>query len=151
MVAEFIDLNLEIADVVDTRSERLKSEILKDKVFNTAVIKLLPKVWVRKEFAESLEGMYRPQYTDVVDYVRKTDPSRLKELKKAQQDRSEQVSTLLRKRTKQLRRQSTISFETQETMDAPPELDAFANELFESPENFYGVEEAFAPRKAAPR
>ena len=45
---------------------------LKEKIFNPAIIKVLPKVWVRKEQEESLRQFYCPEFQNLIEYVNRT-------------------------------------------------------------------------------
>ncbi|KAJ3275369.1 hypothetical protein HDV01_000661 [Terramyces sp. JEL0728] len=128
--ADFVSKKLDVDAIPFEVDERLNSEVLKNKVFNPAVIKLLPKVWVKKDATSALPDIYKPDYKDVIDFVRQTDPGRLKEAQTQAKEREEQLSTLLRHRSKHITHlQSAASgshLELQPDFDEkPPEFEGY--------------------------
>ncbi|KAJ3319966.1 hypothetical protein HDV06_005784 [Boothiomyces sp. JEL0866] len=128
--ADYVSKKLDVDEVPYVVDERLNSEVLKNKVFNPAVIKLLPKVWVKKDAQSVLPEIYKPEYKDVIDFVRQTDPGRLKEAQVQAKEREEQLSTLLRHRSKHITHlpggTSGSNLELQADFDEkPPEFDGY--------------------------
>ncbi|KAI8892568.1 hypothetical protein BC833DRAFT_611308 [Globomyces pollinis-pini] len=93
---EFVDKDHNIMNESLHVDERLNSVVLKDRVFNPAVVKLLPKIWVTDRMKPFLTNIYVPEYKDVLDYVSKTDPSRLNQAKDQEKGRQQQFNSLLR-------------------------------------------------------
>jgi hypothetical protein len=100
------DLNVNVPNY--KREERFETDVLKNRVFNPAVIKLLPKVWVRKDVASELALYYQPKYKDVIDYVKQTNPSRLGETADQELQRQQQRNSLSRHKSIHLRPLSGI-------------------------------------------
>ncbi|KAJ3304034.1 hypothetical protein HDV03_003148 [Kappamyces sp. JEL0829] len=81
---------------------RFQSDVMKDRLFNPAIVKLLPKVWVRKAQVPLADGLYRPDYRDVVDFVEKTNPAQASSVAKQEHERDAVRDTLERKRRSNL-------------------------------------------------
>ncbi|KAH9265485.1 hypothetical protein BASA83_011080 [Batrachochytrium salamandrivorans] len=65
--------NSSLASSTDGKLENESEEdALANRVFNPAIVKPLTKVWVNKLAKDLLSTYYRPEYVDLVDYVRKT-------------------------------------------------------------------------------
>lgn len=79
-------------------SERFESAVLKHRLFNPALIELLPKVWVRPQQKDAASALYRPEFQDVVDYVAKLNPAQYQEVQKQEIEREVQRETLRRRR-----------------------------------------------------
>jgi hypothetical protein len=117
------DLNVNIPNY--KREERFETDVLKNRVFNPAVIKLLPKVWVTKDVASDLSLYYQPKYKDVIDYVKQTNPSRLGETTDQEMQRQQQRNSLSRHKSIHLRPLSGILAAEEQPLspEEPPELE----------------------------
>lgn len=87
--SEFVSDELTLEESAYFRDSRFESEVLKDRVFNPCIVKLLPKVWVKKEMKVAASSIYHPQYQDVIDYVDKTEtnPMKLLEIRDLEKER----------------------------------------------------------------
>jgi hypothetical protein len=86
-------------EIATKHHPRYDADLLKNKVYNPAVFKLLPKVWLKPEMKNALSQIYTPQYTDVLDFVAKKNPAKIEELQKAENIRQIHRNESLRNRT----------------------------------------------------
>jgi hypothetical protein len=128
--SSFLSKDLQVSIPDHQREARFETDVLKNRVYNPAVIKLLPKVWVRNDLIPFLSQYYQPKYKDVIDFVRKTNPARLGETKDMENVRRQQRHSLSRSHSKRLRPLSatvaSLGLAEQqplspELMDGPPE------------------------------
>jgi hypothetical protein len=67
----------ELVDTIHSISERpQRQEILNDRIFNPAAVKELPKMWVNPDQEKAAAILYAPEYTGLLDYIQKQDPSK---------------------------------------------------------------------------
>lgn len=103
------------------RDERFNNAVLSDRVYNPAVVKLLPKVWIKKEMSPYLDVYYKPEFTDVLDFVAKTDPARLEETQEKERTRNATRRITLTQRPKSTLEPVTVE-DPLSAYNEPPEL-----------------------------
>jgi hypothetical protein len=107
------------------------SLVLKNKAYNPAVFKLLPKVWVRNNMKELLAQLYTPEYKDIVDYVAQKYPERLNATIQQEANRQIQRDSAVdpesvrrrRKMSKMFHEEKDIELSTLEIDEIPPEME----------------------------
>lgn len=98
---------------------------LKGKIFNPAVVKILPKVWVKKNQEEELPNVYKPEFENLIDFVSKTKaPEAMASVQRQENQRHAHVQNFLRKITHRGRRtEAAVSNDTEVDL-LPPEFDS---------------------------
>jgi hypothetical protein len=119
-----------------------KHDTVSERVFNPAVSKPLRKVWVRNDLLFLLDSLYKPEFQNTIDYVRKSDPERLSVIQKQQQMRSGRLMTMLKKDILRHRHKAladiVFSHPSAANEQLPPELPIMDPELFSPAESFNG-------------
>jgi hypothetical protein len=72
--ADYVSSRVDVNGANYQSEARLQDEIFKNRLFNPAIVKLLPKVWVRKEMKAAASILYRPEFDDVIDFAKRTNP-----------------------------------------------------------------------------
>lgn len=85
---EFEALHIDVESSYLDFDPKFEAELVKARLFNPAVASLLPQVWVEKEMEKELGALYKPEFTDVIDYVTQTDPDRADEMRALEKERA---------------------------------------------------------------
>ena len=98
--AEFVSKKQEdVAFAEIDEPARPEDDLLQNRVFNPCLVKPLPTVWVNRDAQSILDQMYRPEYRDLLDFVRKNRPEMLSKVEAQEQERRDQIATLERRET----------------------------------------------------
>lgn len=92
---QLADIEMNEGDVSPaSNSER---DVLGSRVFNPCVVQPLAKVWVKDDANYRLTEIYDPQYKDLVDYVKKTNPGAVSRANHRMHQQNWHVGTIVRK------------------------------------------------------
>ncbi|KAI8910795.1 hypothetical protein EDD86DRAFT_274903 [Gorgonomyces haynaldii] len=122
--ADFVSKHQEDVAFADVDEPSHPADQLEKRVFNPYLVKPLPKIWVSPQQQAQLQQLYKPQYADLIDFVRRTQPHLLPQAQQIQQEQKEQVRTLLRRQTKtQPRFLEDETLMSADHADVPPEVE----------------------------
>ena len=107
--ADYVSSRVDVTGANYQAEARFQNEILKNRLFNPAIVKLLPKVWVRKEMKVAAATLYRPEYEDVIDYAEKTNPVTAMEVKRQESERQAQRASIARQNHRNSHSNGTLS------------------------------------------